>query len=173
MADPTIYDQLAKEPLSDLTITQLNAGSSVTSIDQATIEYWRGPITLARILESSRTYAGGTLVIPETGAIEVITITAGGDNYIKPTGTEIWAVKGMFGIGTGGAATVTLAVTDGTSVMPFRFGMTIPQTGVVIGMENLGSYGQLTLSNSLWWTFTETGGANDATIQLAYYKVSL
>ena len=66
MADPSIYDQLAKEALSELTVTQLNAGSSVTAIDQATVNYWKGPITLARILESSRTYAHGH-IIPRVG----------------------------------------------------------------------------------------------------------
>jgi len=58
MAEPSIYDQLAKESFSDLTITQLNAGTSVTAVDQATISYWKGPLTLSRVLEASRKHRG-------------------------------------------------------------------------------------------------------------------
>ena len=173
MAQPaSIYEQLTGVKISDATVSQLDFTKN-TFIDSNSIGWWKGPITISKVMEASRTYAGGTLPIPETGAIEVIALGAGESKTFKPTGTEIWNIKGMFGVATGGAATVTLAVTDGTTVMPFRFGMSIPTAGVVIGMENLGAYGRLTVTNSLWWVLTETGGANSAAIQIAYFKASL
>ena len=172
MADPSIYDQLAKEPLSDLTVTQLNAGSSVTSVDQATINYWKGPITLARILESSRTYAGGTLEIPETGAIETVTVTAGGDNTLQPTGTELWRIKAIHAIATGGAATVMLSYTDGTSAVPIKVGASVATSGTMFDLNELIS-APFTLSNSMYLQFTETGGVNVVTFSIVYFKVSL
>ena len=94
MVEPSIYDQLAKESLSDLTVTQLNSGSSVTAIDLSTINYWKGPITLARILQSSRTYAHG-LPMPETSSIEALAVPNASLGTIKPTGTEIWLVQAI------------------------------------------------------------------------------
>jgi len=172
MASPDIYDQLAKEPLSDLTITQLNAGSSVTSIDSATIEYWRGPITLARILESSRTYAGGTLPIPETGAILPVPVPGGSDASIQPSGTEMWSVKAIFAIASGGSATCTISLYDGSSVVPFNSGISVATSGTIIDLNETISW-PLILSNKLYLQFQETGGANAVTFFVAYYKVSL
>ena len=172
MADPSIYDQLAKESLSDLTVTQLNAGSSVTTVDQATINYWKGPITLARILESSRTYAGGTLEIPETGSITTVTVTAGGDNTLQPTGTELWRIKAIYAIATGGAATVMLSYTDGTSAVPIKVGASVATSGTLFDLNELTSV-PFTLSNSMYLSFTETGGVNPVTFSIVYFKVSL
>ena len=172
MADPSIYDQLAKESLSDLTVTQLNAGSSVTAVDQATINYWKGPITLARILQSSRTYAGGTLPIPETGTIETLVVTAGGDNTIQPTGTELWRIKAIYAIATGGAATVMLSYTDGLNTVPIKVGASVTTSGTLFDLNELTSV-PFTLSNSLYLVFTETGGVNVVTFAIVYFKVSL
>jgi hypothetical protein len=172
MADPSIYDQLAKESFSDLTITQLNAGTSVTAVDQATINYWKGPLTLARVLEASRTYAGGTLPIPETGAIETVTITGGGDNTIRPTGTELWNIKAIFGIATGGAATVMMSYTDGVNAVPIKVGAAVATSGTAFDLNEISSV-PFTLSNALYLQITETGGANAVQFFVAYYKVSL
>ena len=172
MADPSIYDQLAKESLSDLTVTQLNAGSSVTAVDQATVSYWKGPITLARILESSRTYAGGTLEIPETGAIETVAVTAGGDNYVQPSGTELWRIKAIHGIATGGTATVMISYTDGSSGVPIKVGASVATSGTLFDLNELSS-DPFTLSNTMYLQFTETGGVNAVTFSVVYFKVSL
>ena len=171
MADPSIYDQLAKESLSDLTVTQLNAGSSVTAVDQATIDYWRGPIVLARILQSSRTYAGGTLPIPETGAITQVAVTGGDTGLLRPTGTELWVIKSIFGVANVGAATCNISLYDGTSAVPIRVGVSVATSGTIIDLNETVSW-PLHLSNSLYLNFTETGG-NDVTFFVAYFKVSL
>jgi hypothetical protein len=173
MASPDIYDQLAKEPLSDLTITQLNAGSSVTSIDSATIDYWRGPITLARILESSRTYAGGTLPIPETGAVAVVPVGAAADADVQPTGSEIWVIKAIHATAAGGSATCTLSLTDGITAVPFKGTFSVATGAGTIIDVNDAVDGPLFLSNALYLNINESGGANPAQFSLAYYKMGL
>jgi len=171
MADPSIYDQLAKESLSDLTVTQLNAGSSVTAVDQATVSYWSGPITLARILESSRTYAHG-LPIPETGAIEQVAVIAGADSDLQPTGTELWAIKSIFAIANGGTATCNIGFSDGSTSVPIRVGVSVSNTGIPIDLNETIAW-PLEISNSLYLNFAETGGVYDVTFFVAYFKVSL
>ena len=171
MADPSIYDQLAKESLSDLTVTQLDAGSSVTAIDQATVNYWKGPITLARILESSRTYAGGTLPIPETGAILSTPVNAGDSVIIQPPGTEIWSIKGAWAISTGGDADMLLGLTDGSMTIPIDTD-TITITGTQLYWPTTPGSPPL-ISNSLYLSLTETGSLNPFTLSIAYFKVSL
>jgi hypothetical protein len=171
MAEASIYDQLAKESFSDLTITQLNAGTSVTAVDQATINYWKGPLTLSRVLEASRTYAGGTLPIPETGDIVQVAIAGGADGTLQPSGTELWEIKAIYAVATGGSATCRLSYYDGSSPVPWNSGISVAINGTIIDLNNTGP--PLILSNSLYLQFEETGGANAVTFFIAYFKVSL
>ena len=176
MADPSIYDQLAKESLSDLTVTQLNAGSSVTAIDQATINYWKGPITLARILESSRTYSSGNLPIPEASKIETVIVAAGDSGLLQPTGSEIWMIQGIRGVGQSGTATASLFWFDGSSSVTIDSGQSFSTGGNDFEYSSTppitGSQ-PLLLTNSLYLSFAETGGVNDVHFSIAYHKVSL
>ena len=171
MADASIYDQLAKESFSDLTITQLNAGTSVTAVDQATINYWKGPLTLSRVLEASRTYAGGTLPIPETGAIVAIPVSAGDDVGLQPAGSELWAIKAIFAIASGGNATGQISLTDGSVIVPFNTGITITTSGTIIDLNDVGS--PPIISNSLYLNFAETGSTNPINFFVAYFKMGL
>ena len=172
MVEPSIYDQLAKESFSDLTITQLNSGTSVTAVDKATVNYWAGPLTLSRVLQASRTYAGGTLPIPETGAIETVAIPGGGDNGIRPTGTELWNIKAIYAVASGGAATVMISYTDGVNTVPIKVGASVATSGTAFDLNELTSV-PFTLSNALYLQITETGGANDVQFFVAYYKMGL
>ena len=177
---PSIYDQLAKESLSDLTVTQLNSGSSVTSVDQATINYWKGPITLARILESSRTYAHG-LPIPESGTITLGTVTAGDNITIQPSGTEIWRMSAMTLSSVSSASTVSIAFFDGTTFQYIKTGITTATSATAPTI--IGAYGAvsdvevlslpLLITNSRYLVVFETGGANDCQIIYSYDKLSL
>ena len=171
MADASIYDQLAKESFSDLTITQLNAGTSVTAVDQATINYWKGPLTLSRVLEASRTYAGGTLPIPESGAIYVIPVAAGDTLTIQPSGSEIWRIQAIWCVSTGGDADMLLALTDGSAQVPFDQA-TITTAGTFLQWATTpGSPPEI--SNSLYLSVTETGSSNPFTMHIAYFKMGL
>jgi hypothetical protein len=154
MATPSIYDQLAKEPLSDLTVTQLNSGSSVTAIDQATIDYWRGPITLARIVQSSRTYAHG-LPIPNESAITTLVLADGATGFFQPPGNQLWLVQALKS-----DETVSVSLTDGATFV-------ITNTGTAISPDH-PTY----LTNSLYYAVAN-GSGSEATIHLAYHKVGL
>jgi hypothetical protein len=172
MVNPSIYDQLAKESFSALTITQLNAGTSVTAVDQATIDYWKGPLTLARVLEASRTYAGGTLPIPESGTIETIELAAGASNLFQPTGSEIYRIKSIHTQATGGAGACQISYADGTTTTPFKDQFVVATAGTLVDLNTYAD-GPVDLSNALYLMLTETGGANAITIKIAYFKVSL
>jgi hypothetical protein len=175
MARPDIYDQLAKEPLSDLTVTQLNSGSKVTAIDQATIDYWRGPITLARIVQSSRTYSHG-IVIPEASGIEVIPIAAGEAGFIQPPGSQVWTIQGIEGTGQGGAATCSLSWFDGSSQVVIDSGQSFSTGGNDFEYSTtppVTAAQPLTVTNSLYLAITETGGAQAVIFNVAIHKVSL
>ena len=171
MGEPSIYNQLAKESLSELTVTQLNSGSSVTAVDRATINYWKGPITLSRIVQSSRTYPWG-LEIPETGAIETLVLAAGADDTLQPTGTEIWRIKAIYGVAAGGTATITMAYTDGTLVVPIKVGASVATSGTIFDLNELTSV-PFSITNSLYLQFFETGSTNAVNFFVVYYKVSL
>lgn len=175
MASPDIYDQLAKEPLSDLTVTQLNSGSKVTSIDSATIEYWRGPITLARILQSSRTYAWG-MVIPESGGIETVAVAAGDVGLLRPEGSEIWQIQAIQGVGQGGTATGSLLWSNGSATVLIDSGQSFTTGGNNFDYSStppITGAQPLTITNSLFLLFQETGTTNDVHFSIAYHKVSL
>ena len=171
MVEPSIYNQLAKESLSELTVTQLNSGSSVTAVDRATINYWKGPITLSRIVQSSRTYPWG-LEIPETGAITTVDVAAGDSDTLQPTGTEIWRIKAIYAIATGGTATITMAYTDGASIVPIKVGASVATSGTIFDLNELTSV-PFSITNSLYLTFLETGTTNPVQFFVVYYKVSL
>lgn len=95
MPEPSIYDYLAKLDVAELTIEQLNSATKLTNLDPVNIEFWQGVITLNRVLQDSRTFPHG-LPIPETQAIEVLTIADSATGSIKPQGdTEIWRVENI------------------------------------------------------------------------------
>ena len=113
MAHPkrTVYDLLAKKDISEVTATQLDASVSNTRVDKETIEFWKGPLTIHRVLEM-RTYPHG-LPIPELGAIGLSgLIVAGGESGFKPEGSGIWAIMGIEVEATGGTPAVVISLED-------------------------------------------------------------
>lgn len=170
MAKPTIYDLLAKQGIDEITIAQLNTATSNSAVDEASIEFWKGPIVLQRVLQM-RTYPWG-LPIPERGAIFFEEVDALGVVTIQPPGTEIWEIKTIRGYGNGGSCTTAMAWADGTSALIFRPSDTIAQAGTGYDLNDLVS-APMQLTNSLYLTITETGGANGLMIQAAYTTVGL
>ena len=94
MAGPSIYDLLAQQEISELTIANLNKAAKNTAIASKNIDFWSGIITVARALEESRTYAHG-LVIPESGAVLGNELADGANETFTPTGTEVWRVQAI------------------------------------------------------------------------------
>ena len=93
--DPSIYDLLAKQNISELTVENLDKAPKYSSIDPTNLEFWSGVITVSRAMEHSRTFPHG-LPIPDSQAIEVLTVADGATGPIKPTGdNEIWRVENI------------------------------------------------------------------------------
>jgi len=171
MADArTIYEQLTGVKVDDATIEQLDFTKN-TFIDSKSIEYWKGVITISKIIDASRTYPHG-LEIPETGAVAITPVDPGGFGFVYPSGTELFRIKGINATATGGAATVTVSYWDGSTAVDIRTGLTIATTGTIIDLNEIAAP-PITISNKLWLRFTETGGGNAVTFDTAYFKVSL
>lgn len=152
--EPSIYDQLAKQSVSELTITDLNAGTQVTAIDEATLNYWRGVISLHRVLSSSRTYADG-LPIPEASAISSNVIEDSAAATVKPSGTEIWRIQTI-----NSTADLTVTLYDGTT------------NAVLMSGSSPQVFANLFLTPTLYLVITN-GSGGQATCNVSYHKVSL
>ena len=153
MVKPTIYDLLAKKSISEITQTQINAATSVSDVDRATVDFWKGPITLQRVLEL-RTYSHG-LPIPELSAISTNVIADAGSATVKPSGTDIWRVQVI-----GSTADLPISLFDGTTNM-------IIQTGTTPI-----SYANLFLTPTLYLVIGNTSG-DEATCNISYHKVGI
>ena len=157
MAQPTIYDLLTGQKLSELTVTNLNKASEVTFIDKDTVDFWVGPVTLHQIAKASRTYPGG-LPIPEASGIETMAIADGASDTLKPSAPGIYEVVGLQA-----STAVSIGVTDGSAITY---------------INNLGSAGfyepthPLYLTESLYLIVANnSGGASSVTV--AYHTVGL
>jgi len=172
MAHPkrTVYDLLAKENISEVTIEQLDAATSSTSVDRATVGFWKGPLTIHRVLEM-RTYPWG-LPIPEVGAVGNVAVDAAGFNTIQPSGSELWQITGMMGTGLLGSAVINLAWFDGSGQVIMVSQQTLTTGGTMIDINEKVS-APFILSNSLYLIIFETGASNACRIDYAYHKVSL
>ena len=150
---PDIYELLAAKQASATTTTQLNSALKSTFIVKGTGEFWSGVITVSRALQESRTYAGGSLPIPETGAVVSVTVADSATESIKPTSsTEVWLVNGINLDGC------TAALYDGTTACP---------------LANVADIRTpLYLSEKLFIAFNN-GTGSEQTPAIAYHKVSL
>jgi len=172
-----VYDYLAKESVSELTITNLDASASSTAVDRTNVAFWGGPITLARVMEATRTYPQG-LPIPESGGVSVAFVPAGDSTTIQPPGSEIWRLTGVSLAGEGGTSTITISYYDGTTEQPIKTGISAVVGGVIIGAYGAVSDVEvlslpILLTNAVYWKFTETGAANPCALTFSYQKVGL
>jgi len=154
-----------------LTVDNLDSSTKESFIEASNVKLWSQSITLNRIIQSSRTYPWG-LEIPETGAIETVVVAAGENTALQPTGTEIWRIKSIYAVAVGGTATVTVAYTDGTLVVPIKEGASVAITGTIFDLNEATSV-PFTISNPLYLKFFETGSTNAVNFFVVYYKVSL
>lgn len=154
MTDPTIYDQLSKKAISEVTMSLLNSGTGVTAVDRKSIDYWSGPITLSRVLDASRTYPHG-LPIPELSTISSNTIADGATAQLKPTGTEIWSIQSIIS-----TADISVSLFDGATNATIHTG-TNPQV-----------YSNLYIDSTLYIVMAN-GSGDEATCNISYHKVGL
>jgi len=150
----SIYEQLTGTKVDDATISELDFTRN-TFIDEKSIEYWKGIITVSKIIDASRTYSHG-LPVPESGSIEVATIPNGEVGVIQPTGSEIWLLQG---IDTDNCA---IFLADGTTTID------ISSSAEYIGRTRNPLY----ITNSLYIVLQNASGS-EQTPKIAYHKVSL
>lgn len=155
MSSPDIYQQLSGVTIENVKLSQLDFTKN-TYVDKESIEYWKGIITLSKILEASRTYAQGNLPIPEQSAVEVLTVEDSATGFIKPEGTEVWSVQGI------DVDNCAIALTDGTNFVNFA-----SDSGYISRARN-----PIYLTNTLYFAFTNASGGQQ-TPSVAYHKVSL
>lgn len=166
------YDYLATSKVSELTVAQLEQALENSFLNKTNIEFWKGPITMHRLLEVSRTYPWG-LPIPEKSVLSgPSSVAAEGTIELKPTGSEIWDIKAIRGFGVGGACTTTMSYTDGNTDLNIRVADAIAAAGTNYDLnEKISSPMQLT--SSLWLKIEETGASNGLMVLAAYTTVSL
>jgi hypothetical protein len=90
----TIYELLTGVKIEDATITQLDSATGRTFVDNQSIEFWQGVLTLSHVMKAARTYPHG-LPIPESGAVHIETIANGASATIGPEKTEIWVIENI------------------------------------------------------------------------------
>jgi hypothetical protein len=149
----SIYDLLAKKPLSQITITDINAAMSKTKTDTASFDFWQGVIMLQAALTAGRTYGHG-LPIPETSAVYSASIDDGAQGSLKPDSPEVWQIAAI----DKGATNAFLFDGSNSCAVPLDANgkLTIP----------------LTITPTLYLIF-DNGSGGSVTVNAAYHKVSL
>jgi hypothetical protein len=165
--DPTIYDYLTTKTVSAITQAQLNSGSKNTYAVENNIEFWKGPITLHRVLEASRTYPGAQMPIPELSAVANSPPFSESAHAFIPSGTEIWAVKAIQVVADGGTDTAVISLNDGSSTCMMYAAATSTSVQSFFPWES-----PLLITGSLYLE-VENSGTNNFTCAIAYDKVGL
>ena len=174
---PDAYDYLATSKVGDLTVAQLEQTLENSFLNKTNIEFWKGPITMNKLLEVSRTYPGAGMPIPEEGGVTQVTITSGENYDIQPPGSEIWRITGMSMNGVGGQATGAITYFDGTTQQPVASGLAVTTGGVIIGaygaVSDVQILNPILLTNAVYWKVLETGASYNIILTFSYQKVSL
>jgi len=158
--------------LEDLTAAQMSSVLGTTTLTPATVDALVQAAIVSQGMTAQRTYANGNLPVPEAGSIFFEEVGALGVVTLRPTGSQIWELTAVRGFGDGGTCTTATAYEDGTSSLIFRPSDSIAQAGTNYDF-NSNISAPIQLTNSLYMTITETGGANGLRIQAAYMVVSL
>jgi len=167
--DADLYDYLATSKVSEVTINQLEQSLENSFINKSNIEFWKGAITVHRLLEVSRTYPWG-LPIPELGAIGQDLVDAAGVGTIQPPGTELWEIKGMEAVGQIGTAVIDVMWTDGAATVLMVSAANATTSGSMIDFDDSHMSAPFILSNSLYLAVTATA-ANAVIIKYSYQVV--
>ena len=154
MTGPSIYDLLAQQEVSQVTMAQLNQATKSTAVASKNVEFWSGIITVSRALADSRTYGHG-LPIPELSGIESVTVADSASGTIKPTGTEVWQLQSI------NLDNCSAALTDGSGF-----------SGLILGGPDATVNGPVYLTSTLYIVFNNASGS-EQTPSISYHKVGL
>ena len=152
-----VYDKLAKESVSELTITHLDASTSSSAVDRTNIAYWGGPITLNRVIEASRTYPHG-MAIPNESGIESLTIADAGAGSFKPIGSTVIDI---------------VSIVSNEIVSVHLYDSTTSSLVVTLQANTPHVFNpKLVITPSLYLLFSN-GSGSEATVTIPYHKVGL
>ena len=157
--------------LDELTSAEMSSVLGTTTLTPATQDALVQAAIVSQGLSAQRTYANGNLPIPEQSAIFTATANPLETIAIQPPGTEVWEIKAIRGFGVGGSCTTSLGYEDGANILTLRAADTIAASGTGYDLNTLND-GPIELTNSLYITVQETGGAFGLIIMAAYNKVS-
>jgi hypothetical protein len=157
MVEATLYDYLVTTKISEATVQQLDSSSKSTFVNDSNVNFWRGPITVSKVIDASRTYPHG-LPIPEVSSIEALTVANAASGTIKPTGSEIWVVQAL-----DSTAEVLYSLFDGSAAVQL-----IPAPSATPFIPT----SPLFLTSTLYLIIANASGG-EATVGMAYHKVSL
>jgi len=166
MAKPTIYDLLAKQGIDEITQLQLNTATSNSAVDEKSISFWKGPITLQRVLEM-RCYPHG-LPIPELSAISAQPIPAEQSVQWQPSGTELWSLIAIQITAGSGTPVCTVELYDGATSCILHSGTTSTAASSFFPWES-----PLIFDNSVYLQITNTHASDEVVAVIAYHKVGL
>ena len=151
--DPSIYQLLAQQLASSTTVENLNDATKNTFIDEANVKLWSSMITVAKVMQESRTYAHG-LPIPEKSAVYQASVDDGAQASLKPSAPEVWEIAAI------DAGATSALLFDGSASCPVPLDangkLTIP----------------LTITPTLYLIF-DNGSGGSVTVNVAYHKVGL
>jgi len=174
--DADLYDYLATSKVSEVTVSQLEQALENSFINKSNIEFWKGAITVQRLLEVSRTYPHG-LPIPETGGIVQTVLGTGEDFDIQPPGSEIWRITGMNMTGAGGTSECSISYYDGSTEQPIATGLNVTAAGIIIGaygaVSDIQILNPIVLTNAIYWKVANTSLSYGMMVVYSYQKVSL
>ena len=111
MPTRSIYDLLTGQTVSQATLANLDSATGRSYLDSKSIEFWRGIISVQKIIEASRTYPHG-LGIPELSKVNATAPSTTGST--QPSGTEVFKVQSIsFTNNSAGTATISVSLDTG------------------------------------------------------------
>ena len=167
MAEPSIYDYLAKKDISQLTIAELDSATKSTNIDPSNTEFWQGVVFLNRVMSDSRTMPHG-LPIPELSKIEGQACPPNETVSFQPEGTELWKLIGLQITGAGGTPIVSVELFNGSESVIMHKGTFSTSQQSLFPFE-----AGFIIDNSVYLQITNTDGSNAINASIAYHKVAL
>jgi hypothetical protein len=166
-ADADLYDYLATSKVSEVTIAQLEQALENSFINKTNIEFWKGAITVHRLLEVSRTYPWG-LPIPEKSATTGAILQSGETLEIQPTGTEVWSIIAIDVEAESGTPVVTISAYDGTSTIEMHRGTSSTTASSFFPWES-----PLPVTPTGYLQVKNTDGSDSCQVGVLYHVVGL
>ena len=111
--EPDIFGYLATTQISGITVALLDSSTKNTYANSTNVQFWKGPISLFRTVEASRTYPHG-IAIPEQSKVAAAAGATSGS--VQPSGTEVFKVQAIsFTNNEASAASITLKLDTGSA----------------------------------------------------------